>query len=57
MKKTNKQNRHTNENKTKQKKNRWLNDPYCNKIKRKRIIYEHIKIVTHNLLLHMENAI
>ena len=32
-----------------------LNDPYCKKIKRIRIKYEHIRIVTHNLLLHMEN--
>ena len=56
QKKTNKQtNKHTNENKTKQKKKQKLNEPYCKKIKRIRIIYEHIKIVTHNLLLHMEN--
>ena len=54
-KQTNKQNKHTNENKTKQEKKQLLNDPYCKKIKRIRIKYEHIRIVTHNLLLHMEN--
>ena len=57
-KKTNKQTNKTNtQTKTKQnrKKKQLLNDPYCKKIKRIRIKYEHIKIVTHNLLLHMEN--
>ena len=57
-KQTNKTNTQTKtkQNKTEKKKYviKWS---LQNKIKRKRTIYEHIKIVTHNLLLHMENAI